>query len=160
MFGSVPAPSVRRDGDVRQIRRDLTVRRRAADGVAAPQRARHEDVAATALLLGLRIAAPAGAWPSSQRCELAVGLGDDVERHVRVLKAAELSALPAEDSGLVGLQPDRGDVAGNQIAFALEVRRPEAVDDVAGRDFQHHGPLTGMCSSFAVTTRRPGTASS
>jgi len=59
------------------------------------------------------------------RLEVVVWLGDDLERHVRVLQAAEFGALPAKDPGPVGAQPDGGDVAGNQIAFALEVRRPK-----------------------------------
>ena len=81
--------------------------------------------------------APAAACASSQRSKSRLGFGDDVERHVRVLQPAELRALAAEDARTIGLHPDRRGVAGNQIALAVEVRHPEAVDHVARRDLQH-----------------------
>ena len=92
------------------------------------------------LLIGLRLRRRS-AETLEPTLEVGLRLRDDVERHVGVLKAAELSALPPEDAGLVGLKPDRGDVSGNQIAFPLEVRRPKAMNDVARRDFQDDGTI-------------------
>ena len=57
-------------------------------------------------------------------------LGDDFERHVRVLMPAELRALAAIDAGFVRLDPRVGHDARNQIALAHQVRHPEAVNDV------------------------------
>ena len=51
--------------------------------------------------------APAARMASSQRSKSGVGLGDDIERHVRVLQPAELGALAAEEARAVGLYPDR-----------------------------------------------------
>ena len=129
------------------------------------QRARHEHVAAAPLDSRLRRRAPAAASPSSQRSNSRFRLGDDVEGHVRVLQAAELGALAAEDARAIGLQPDRGGVAGNQVALAVQVRRPEAVDDVARRDLEHDRPVdrnvdlvrrrapggSGLASSYAIS---------
>ena len=153
MLGSVPAPSVLRRGDVRQVGRDLAGGVRAADRVAAGASGLHEDVAAAALGRARADRAPAAAWPSSQRFEVAVGLRDDVERHVRVLQAAELRALAAEDAGPIGLEPDRRRVARNQIALALEVRHPEAVDDVARRHLQHDRPVRAGCAVRSRSSR-------
>ena len=59
------------------------------------------------------------------------GLGDDIERHVGVLCAAELGALAAPRARLVHLQSDRCLIAGHQVALALEIGRPEAVNHIA-----------------------------
>ena len=133
VFGSVPAPMRAARREVRQIRADVAVRvvpRMVWHSVHA---ARHEDIACRAARRSRGGAGGLRAAASSHRSNSASRLGDDVERHVRVLQAAELGALAAKDARPVGLQPDRGRVAGNQIALAVEVRHPEAVDDVARR---------------------------
>src|SRR3954454_1303550 len=57
--------------------------------------------------------------------------GDDEEGHVRVLMSAELGALSAKAAFLVCLDPDCGVVTRQEIALAVNVRRPEAVDHVS-----------------------------
>jgi hypothetical protein len=62
--------------------------------------------------------------------ELLHRLGHHQERHVGVLMAAELGALAAIRPWRIGLNPGVGHEAWEQVAFALQARHPEAVDDI------------------------------
>src|SRR4051794_20985280 len=70
-------------------------------------------------------------------------LGDDVKRHLRVLRAAEFCALSAIEAGGVGLEPERLRVAWDEIFFPSEVRRPEAVNHVLRREQQQYRLTNG-----------------
>jgi len=70
-----------------------------------------------------------------------IGFRHDVKGHVRMLQPAELRALTAEAARLIGLQPDRGGVARNQIPLALQVRNPQAVDHVTRGDLDDDRPM-------------------
>ena len=59
-------------------------------------------------------------------------LRDHPERHVGMLQAAELGTLAAKFARTVRLDPFESDTARNEIALAVQVRDPEAVDDVVG----------------------------
>ena len=52
--------------------------------------------------------------------------------------AAELEALPAVRPGPVGLDPERGRVAGHRVLLAAQVRDPEGVDDVLRAQLHLH----------------------
>src|SRR5205807_8601438 len=56
---------------------------------------------------------------------------------------AEFRALAAIDAWTIGPNPQRRRVARNQIAFALKVRDPEAVDDIAGIHLEHDRAADG-----------------
>jgi hypothetical protein len=113
-----------------QIGGDLTGRIRAADGVAGGAPGVHEHISTCAGCPLRRLSGrPAhGREPSFKRI---IRFGDDVERHVGVLQAAEFRTLPAKHAGMIGLEPERGRIPRDQIAFALEIRNPETVDHVA-----------------------------
>ena len=66
--------------------------------------------------------------------KLVLRLRNDVESHVRVLKAAEFSALASKPAGAIGCRPNRRRVARYEVAFPLKVGNPEAVDDVSRGD--------------------------
>src|SRR5205823_12336503 len=70
--------------------------------------------------------------------ELIGRLGDDVDGHVGVLQAAELRALAAVGAGFVGFDPERVCLARNDVDFTVELRHPEAVDDVRRGDAHLH----------------------
>src|SRR5581483_1347380 len=115
--------------EVRQWRTDRRMRLCAGDGVA--------DGAATAQEKTLAIdERRIRRWRVRLRCrskpglELWTRLGDNIECHQCVLEAAKLRALPAIDTRGVGGEPLRPDVSGDEIALAVEVRHPEAVNDV------------------------------
>ena len=55
-----------------------------------------------------------------------------------MLMTAEFSALPAICARLVRLEPHRILVSRNQIALAMEVRGPKAVNHVYRRCLDHH----------------------
>ena len=61
-------------------------------------------------------------------------LGDDVDRHVRVLEPAELGALAAVAAGCVGVRAGSGSCwPGIVSILRFSSRHPEAVDHVGGR---------------------------
>src|SRR5689334_5381921 len=124
--------------EMRQVRPDAAARARAADGVAEGALAREEDRAAARGFFARRLARRT-ALRVEPPLEIGIRLGDDVERHVRVLASAEFRALPAVDTRPVRLQPDGARDAGDEIALALQVRRPEAVDDVVRRELEQDG---------------------
>ncbi|EDS99584.1 hypothetical protein BamIOP4010DRAFT_6900 [Burkholderia ambifaria IOP40-10] len=66
-------------------------------------------------------------------------LGHDLERHVRVLRAAVLRTLSAVDAGPVGLQPLVVGLAGNRLRFAGQLRNPECMDHVRAVQFDRDG---------------------
>src|SRR4029079_14049040 len=61
-------------------------------------------------------------------------LGDDEERHVPVLDAAELGALSAVRAGLARVAHDSVLLARDQGDLAGQTRHPEAVDHVLAAD--------------------------
>jgi hypothetical protein len=58
---------------------------------------------------------------------------------MRVLLAAELGALAAIDPFALGDKADAVGLVVDLVDLAIEARRPEAVDDVVGRDFDADG---------------------
>src|SRR5947209_1170953 len=114
----------------------------ADDVVALAARRAEKDLLAADLRRRLRRGS-AGADVGLPAREVFRCLGDDHERHVRVLQAAELRALPAIEAGLVRFDPEFVDAAGNEIALAVQVRDPEAVDDVARIEAQQDGRVDG-----------------
>src|SRR4029079_5473553 len=128
--------------DMREVRADESVRVRAPNLMTAGTSARHEDVTPAPFDVRFWIARRP-THLGAPGVELRFGLGHHVERHVGVLLAAELRALAAERARAVCLHPDRGDVAGNQIAFALEIRCPEAVNDVTRLELEDDRPPDG-----------------
>ena len=72
--------------------------------------------------------------------EVAGRVGDDHERHVRVLRAAELGALAAVDARAVGLQPGDVGLAGDDVGLAGQLRDPEGVDHVRAGQLDAHRP--------------------
>src|SRR4051812_30161108 len=106
-----------------QIWRNLAMRLGAADRMARAATGAHEYVEAPALHVIL--------WRArllTQRVEPAfeirLGLGDHLKRHVCMLNTAEFGALTSEHTRVIGLHPDGGGIAGNQIALALQVWQP------------------------------------
>ena len=75
--------------------------------------------------------------------ELLAGLSDDEESHVGVLEAAELGALSAVDAGLIGLQHQGVGGLWEEVELAVQLRHPEAVDDVGRREPQLDGLADG-----------------
>src|SRR5207237_3754322 len=77
------------------------------------------------------------------RRELRGGLRDDEQRHLRMLRPAILGAWRAKDPRTVRLNRQFTGVARNQIRLAVQVRRPEAVNDVARFEPEQYGPSNG-----------------
>ena len=76
------------------------------------------------------------------RLEVGGAQGDDLHAHVGVRQAAELGALAGVDPRVVGLETQRLDAPGHDVALAVDPRHPERVDDVAaGATHQHVGVL-------------------
>src|SRR5215204_3363464 len=115
---------------VRELRADPRCGICAANGVAGDTRGLHEQLTPAALLAGGRLD---GGLPliANPHEECVHRLGDDDERHLGVLMAAEFRTLTAIDTGLVGLNPYARHLARNEIALALEIGHPEAVNDVS-----------------------------
>src|SRR5690349_2295389 len=125
---------------MREVWGNLTVRFGAANCVAAGTPGGHEDVTTAALQLAFRF--PRGLAHSTEPAfEVSLGFDHDVESHVRVLEAAEFGALTAEPPQTVRAHPDGGGIAGDEIAFPLQVGRPEAVDDITRADLEHRGTV-------------------
>ena len=71
-------------------------------------------------------------WLASHAVELRRRLRDHVEGHVRVLQAAELGALAAEDAGAVGLEHHVVRLPRDHVDLPVQLRHPERVDHVVG----------------------------
>src|SRR5204863_1686373 len=98
----------------------------AADRMARRAACRHEDIPPALLVAALRLTSrPALRIQPSFVVRFL--LYDDVERHMRVLAPAEFGALPVVHAGPIRLHPDRRRVPGNEVAFRLQVGRPETV---------------------------------
>jgi hypothetical protein len=92
--------------NVREIRSHLAVGRRTPNRVAGCAGARREEITSPLHLRGARCSR--GLTLLLQPCrELRLRFCNDSQGHVGVLQAAELRALPPEDAGPVGLNPDR-----------------------------------------------------
>ena len=74
----------------------------------------------------------------SASSEILLRLRDDHKTHVRMLMPAEFGALPAKRSRLLRLEPQVGRMPGNQVFFPVEVRRPEAVNDIVRSQLEFH----------------------
>src|SRR2546429_4249223 len=57
---------------------------------------------------------------------------------MRMLVTAKLSALAAKNPWLACLQPQGGDVAGDQVYVAMQIGHPKAVDHVVRRQLEQH----------------------
>src|SRR4026207_958302 len=57
--------------------------------------------------------------------------------------AAELGTLSAIYARAVGLQPERGLVTRNEVAFTVKVRNPETVNHIARREVEDDRPAHG-----------------
>jgi hypothetical protein len=95
----------RAGGEVGEVGADRAAGGRAADRVATRAALRQEHPLLSPLLGGDR-RAPRPRHVPQPRAEAIRRLGDDRHRHVRVLKAAGLRALPPVDAGVVGVQQD------------------------------------------------------
>src|SRR5947209_6924929 len=72
------------------------------------------------------------------RLKLGGRFGHNKKSHVRMLMSAELGALASEGSFLISLDPERIFITRNQIAFSVQVGRPEAVNHILRRSLNHH----------------------
>src|SRR5689334_3375027 len=99
----------------------------AANRVAHHARPAHEDVLAALREVVLRILC-GRTLAGEPALKLIHWLCHDDKRHVRMLVAAEFSALSAILALAIGLEPRLGGDARNQIALAAQIRSPEAVD--------------------------------
>src|SRR5207249_8491132 len=112
-------------GQVSQVRTDRPTGRRGAgaDAVAANTALARKDLRAALHegVVRLRRRPALGVEPGLEGGRV---VGDDVERHVRVLDAAELGALPAVDAGPVGLEPEGVLLAGDEVHLALQLGHP------------------------------------
>ena len=77
------------------------------------------------------------------RLEFVWRLGNDEKCHVGVLVSAEFGALPTKAPFLVSLDPHGCGVSGQEIAFAVNVRRPEAVNHVTRGAIDDHRDADG-----------------
>src|SRR4051812_42671866 len=80
-------------------------------------------------------------WPALQAeplLKLFRSFSNDEEGHVRMLLAAKLRTLATEHSCAICLEPYGRYAAGNEIALALDVWRPETVNHVLRRAVQYH----------------------
>ena len=66
--------------------------------------------------------------------------GDNPERHVSMLEAAEFRTLATILAGAVRLEPLQGGMTGNQVALALETWGPETMNDIVGSSTYRDGP--------------------
>src|SRR5688572_18265925 len=69
-------------------------------------------------------------------CELIWRQGYDDEGHVGVLRPAVFATLTPVGPGLVRLYPELVFDAGDEVAFAVQARHPEAMNDVGAGQFQ------------------------
>ena len=122
---------------VREIRTVPTVPHRSADGVAVQAGRGLEDPAALGGAsgggVGLR---PLGRDPA---LEVLGRIDDDSQKHLRVLRPAELGALPQVHPGQPGIDPRRVDLVRDQVGLPRETGDPEAVRHVGGEEGQKRG---------------------
>ena len=157
VFGIVSAASVRPRREVRQVGADVAAARRAADRVAARAgSASRNDARPRALGASRARAGCACSRASARNCGRR--LGDDLERHVRVLEPAELGALAAVDARPGRRRAGSGSRwPGIMSIFRFSSGHPEAVDHVGGRARRRRRACcAGMWISFAVTAAVPG----
>ena len=123
-----------------EIGTEIASCRRSSHRVAAGAGFRHEHVARLALCSGvggrLRVCELCSA-PALENHPL---IGDDQQRHMRVLQAAELGALPAIDAWPIDGEDKRITTAGYEVLFACQVRNPEGMDNILCLQFHAHGP--------------------
>ena len=68
-------------------------------------------------------------------------LRDHRKAHMRMLQPAELRALSSVSSRLLDLEPERGGVPRQKVAFAGNARCPETVDHIGGIRENNHGSV-------------------
>src|SRR5215467_11256922 len=127
------ASRARSDGpaghEVRQVRPEHAVGRRAADGVAIDAGQRGKEIAA---MPRRRVVARGGPLGGDPTLELIPRMHHDDEEHETVLDAAVLRALADVGPGTGRLDPHVVDLVRDHVHLARELGNPEAVDDVDG----------------------------
>src|SRR5262249_24966549 len=121
--------------EMRQVRADGAIRRRAGDRVAARARLL-EDEALAALRRRIRRRGRRRALLLDPGVELIARYGADEDAHPGVLRAAELGAGALEAAGALGRDPHDVGPRGDGVLLVAEARHPEAVDDVGTVDFE------------------------
>ena len=124
-------------GEMGEVWPHCALRRGAANRVAARALARHELLLTPPRGCRRRSSGRRGhvREPAMERRRR---LRDHPHRHVRVLEAAELSALAAIDARLVGDEQDSVRLARDHVDLPVQLRYPERMDDVVGlRDDLH-----------------------
>ena len=92
----------------------------------------------TALLLGILRLFCGAALFLFPLGKVLLGLGHDMQRHMRVLRATKLGALPAEGPRPVSRQVQHVHLARDQILLAIQVGDPKAVNYVVGTQYEAH----------------------
>src|SRR4051794_20771076 len=118
-------------GDVGQIGSGGSAGYRALDRVAHNARPAKEHLLATFLLgiLWLFCRAALFLFPAGK---VLLGLGNNKQRHMRMLRTTELGALPPEGPRPVSRQVQHVHLTRDQILLAVQVGNPKAVDHVIG----------------------------
>ena len=80
---------------------------------------------------------------------------DGDEAHQRMLPAAILGANSAEFAWPVCLDAEQGAAAGYHVFLARQVRHPEAVNDIGGFEFEHHGAADRNVNLVCILHRDP-----
>ena len=142
--GRIVGERARRQGaaarHVGEVGAKAAERPRAADGVAAAA-ALHVERVESPRALGRGRRPRRRGLGEEPRGERLGRVHDDDERHLRVLGAAVLGALPPVHPGSVRAKGQSIDAARDHVDLAAEARDPEAVDDVGrGQDEVGGGP--------------------
>ena len=121
---------------MRQVRAEASVSDRAGNRVAVYASRGFED-------------APASGYIRVEHCRLLLGVDPrgkplrtvnvNPQQHLGVLRAAILRALAKKDAGLVRIDPHVIHAIGNQVGLARQLRNPETVVRVGGKQRQKSG---------------------
>ena len=118
---------------VRQIRTEASVGGRAADRVTIDAGGRFEHSPAGQHLVVLRRGLLLRANP---RVKVLGTVHDDAQEHLGVLRPAVLRALTEKHAGPLRVHPHLVDAIRNQVGLAGQLRNPEAVVGVGGKQLQ------------------------
>src|SRR4029079_16847409 len=109
--------------DMGQVRPDESPRSGPSNGVAQRARVVHEHLL-SALSCGARGRSSGLTLTGEPGIEIGRRIGLDEQDHVRMLRAAVLGALSAEQPGTVRLQTDAVRDARNEIHLSMQARNP------------------------------------